>query len=287
MENAKYIHTVEIHNTRAAEEIVPVLMEWFHPVSVVDVGCGLGTWLNVFKQNGAKEILGIDGNHLDTTLLAINRDEVLLTDLEEEFGISRKFDLAISLEVAEHLSPDSADRFIESLTKLSDIIIFSAAIPNQGGQNHLNEQWIGYWESRFAKHDFVFTDEIRPLFWNNENIDWWYKQNMVIAIKKGIPAPFRNIKPPLNLVHPDLLELKNWIMNNMSETIKTNYSYIADLENEKEWQKKENSRLKTKTAEVESELKTIYDSMTWKLANRLVISPANKIRKFLDALKTG
>ncbi|MCX6278091.1 MAG: methyltransferase domain-containing protein [Bacteroidetes bacterium] len=287
MENNKYIHTVEIHNTRAAEEIVPVLMEWFHPNSVVDVGCGLGTWLNVFKLNGAKEILGIDGNHLDTTLLAINRNEVLLTDLEEEFGISRKFDLAISLEVAEHISSASADRFIESLTKLSDIIIFSAAIPNQGGQNHLNEQWIGYWESKFAEHDYVFTDEIRPLFWNNENVDWWYKQNMVIAIKKGIPVPFMNVKPPFNLVHPGLLELKNWIMNNMSETINTNYSYIGDLEKEKEWLKSENSRLKIRSAEVESELKKIYDSMTWKLANRLVIAPVNKIRKFLDALKTG
>ena len=246
MEQNKYIHTTDVHNTLAAEEIVPVLMEWFNQKSVVDVGCGLGTWLFVFKSHGVQEILGIDGTHLDTEIIVIDHKELLLTDLEQPFGDLRKFDLALSLEVAEHLSDASSDLFVESLTKLSDIIIFSAAIPNQGGQNHINEQWIGYWQSKFAKHHFIFTDEIRPLFWNNEKIEWWYKQNMVIAIKEGTPFPFSTIRPPLDLVHPDLFEMKNKSINDLYGMYYSNMSHIGELTKQLELLETENSMLKAK-----------------------------------------
>jgi len=281
MGNNKYVHTTDVHNTRAAMEIVPVLIEWFHPKSVVDIGCGLGTWLYVFKSLGIKEILGIEGHHLNTDLLVIDRDEVILTDLEEELGIVRKFDLALSLEVAEHLSKASADCFIQSLTKLSDIIVFSAAIPGQGGQNHINEQWIGYWQSQFIKHDFVFTDEIRPLFWNNEKIEWWYKQNMVIAIKKGTRSPFTEIKPPLDLVHPGLFEPRNALINYLREINDTNNLMVSNLKKEIECFENENKRLKIRLDKTELELKTIYDSITWKFIYRFVINPITKIRRML------
>jgi len=281
MEDHKYIHTTDVHNTIAAEAIVPVLMDWFHPTSVIDIGCGLGTWLYVFKSHGVEKILGVDGNHLDTNLVVINKDDLLLINLEEEFVIDRKFDLAISLEVAEHLSESSADHFIKSLTKLSDVIVFSAAIPGQGGQNHINEKWIGYWQSRFAKYDFLLSDEIRPLFWNNEKIEWWYRQNMVIAIKKGTLVPFRGIKSPLDLVHPELFLKTSLMVNFLNEINNTNVQSIADLKKENNQLENENSLLKIKSLQTESELETIYNSITWKLARKFIIKPGTMIMKIL------
>ena len=281
MESSKYIHTTDVHNTRAAEEIVPILMEWFHPKSVVDVGCGLGTWLYVFKTHGVTEVLGIEGNHLKTDLLAISKAEILLTDLEQEFIIDKKFDLAISLEVAEHLSSDSASQFIDSLTKLSNIIVFSAAIPNQGGQNHINEQWISYWQSIFTKHDFTLSDEIRAVFWNNDKIEWWYKQNMILAIKNGTLLPFKEMKPPLNLVHPDLFTIKISTINSLLEINSVNKHSINIHQMEIEKLENENRLLKNKLDTIESELKTIYNSNTWIFARKFIIIPITVIKKFL------
>lgn len=272
-----------MHNTLAAEEIVPVLMGWFNPSSVIDVGCGLGTWLYIFQLHGVSDILGIDGPHLDTAMLLIDKDKVLLTNLEEEFGIDRKFNLALCLEVAEHLSDASADRFIKSLTKLSDIIIFSAAVPNQDGQNHINEQWIDYWKLKFEAHGFILTDELRPVFWENQKVEWWYRQNMVIAMKKDIHFPFNVTKAPLNLVHPDLFGKKNETINYLKEIHKVNNQIIGDLMKENELLRKENNLLENKLTEIESELKTIYDSITWKLMHKLIIIPVSIIIKSLKS----
>ena len=284
MENSKYIHLTNVHNTLAAEEMVPVLIEWFHPKSVVDVGCGLGTWLYVFNSHGVKEILGIEGHHLNKDMLVISEDNVMLANLEEEFRITKKFDLALSLEVAEHLSESVSDRFIESLTMLSDVIVFSAAIPNQGGQNHINEQWIGYWQSRFEKHDFILTDEIRPLFWRNEKIEWWYKQNMVVAIKKGTQTPFRHIKPPLDLVHPLLFASKNKVIKYLKENENEKSLSIATLINENERIENENRQLKIRSFAAELELKKIHNSVTWRLASKFIIAPISILIKIFKRI---
>jgi SAM-dependent methyltransferase len=207
---------MEFFNTRVAEEIVPQIIKFFNPNSVVDVGCGIGTWLHVFKSLGIKDILGIEGDHLDTNLLMIDKEDILFLDLEKEFVINRKFDIALSLEVAEHLSAEAAANFIQSLAKLSNVIIFSAAIPGQEGQGHINEQWMDYWQMEFQKNDFEFYDLLRPLFWNNEKVDWWYRQNIIVAIRKGIPNDFSTNHFPLNIVHPKLFEYKNEIIRDLA-----------------------------------------------------------------------
>ena len=78
--------------------------------------------------------------------------------------ISDKYDLAISLEVAEHLSPSRSCGFIDDLTNLSDVVLFSAAIPMQGGTNHINEQPISYWANLFLERGFVPISCIRPKY---------------------------------------------------------------------------------------------------------------------------
>lgn len=190
-----YVHTELIHNLNAPREVVPFIMRLVKPISVLDVGCGTGTWLKAFEENGVTDYVGIDATFLDRSLLRIPENKFLAVDLQQQWSLNRKFDLAISLEVAEHLPTESADVFVASLVDHAETIVFSAAIPGQGGQNHINEQWPDYWQEKFLKHGYYFHDVIRPLIWNNKSVDWWYKQN-IFLIKQEKPAN----------------EIENWIL---------------------------------------------------------------------------
>jgi SAM-dependent methyltransferase len=206
---SKYIHQENIHNLNDPQKIIPVIVKLLKPNSVVDVGCGLGTFLSVFKQEGVKEVLGIDGSWVDKNLLKKNLElnEFKEMDLEKEIVLDKKYDLVLSLEVAEHLKADSAEIFIKSLVQAGNVILFSAALPKQGGQNHINEQWLTYWEALFNKHGYVIHDIIRPIFWNEESIFWWYKQNMVLVAPKNYDLSTELTECPIrNIVHPQLYE---------------------------------------------------------------------------------
>lgn len=209
-----YIHNLNVHNKKSALEVVPILMELLKPQSVVDLGCGLGDWLAVFQKNGVKKILGIDGNWVNKEHLYIKEDYFLEKNLTRPLKLNQKFDLAMSLEVAEHLPESVADIFVETLVNLSTKIIFSAAIPNQGGQNHINEQWYTYWIEKFEQKGFYCHDIIRPLIWENEKVEWWYKQNILLFTKE--PA-IEEKSLPLNIIHPDLLIDKMTIIQNISD----------------------------------------------------------------------
>lgn len=183
--DVKYFHSQETHNLKAPGIIVPFLIEQYKPTSILDVGCGIGTFLYIFQKEGIEDILGIDGEWVDISKLYISRDKFKTADLESGFDLKRKFDLILCLEVAEHLNENAANRFIKSLTDHGDIIIFSAALPGQGGDNHLNEKPFAYWQKKFEQYDYFFADIFRERFWNNENVNWWYKQNMFLVVKKS------------------------------------------------------------------------------------------------------
>lgn len=199
-----YFHTEVVHNYSAAREVVPLVMSLVNPASVLDVGCGIGTWLKVFEENGIQDYLGVDGKYVDLVKLKIPASQFYTSDLNKPLYLNRKFDLVLSLEVAEHIEEKSAEVFIESLLRHGDVHLFSAAIPGQLGQNHINEQWPEYWEKKFAKFGFYFHDVIRPEIWNNERVDFWYRQN-IFLVKKEKPSG-REISP-MSMVHPRLFEL--------------------------------------------------------------------------------
>jgi SAM-dependent methyltransferase len=181
---AKYIHTTKMHNTKAAEAFIPLLFKTVEiPHSVVDVGCGTGTWLRVFKESGVKKILGIDGDYVNLDLLHIDKSEFLTHDLSKPLILGKKFDLALCLEVAEHLPENSAEVLVDSLCNSSQRILFSAALPCQGGQNHLNEQSIEYWKNKFNNNGYLVKDIFRQEIWDDKRIEWWYRQNMFLIEK--------------------------------------------------------------------------------------------------------
>jgi SAM-dependent methyltransferase len=205
--NIPYIHKQDIHNLESPKEIVPIIMQILKPNSVIDFGCGLGTFLRCFKECGVKEVLGLDGDWVNKQLLFenIEENEFMAVNLEDKITLDRKFDLAISCEVAEHLSEKYADIFVKNLVNASDLIIFGASIPFQEGQNHLNEQWPTYWIEKFEKYGYKKYDILRPIFWNNSKIFWWYKQNMLLFSSKDIEIDQKYHQNYIDcIVHPEL-----------------------------------------------------------------------------------
>lgn len=208
----KYLHDSKAHNLRSPGIIVPKLIELLSPKSVIDIGCGWGTFLHVFEKNGITDIFGIDGAWVKEEDLFIKKENFAALELEKPIVPERQFDLVLCLEVAEHLDENAADTLIETLIGFGNTIVFSAAIKGQRGQNHVNEQMHDYWQKKFLNKGYVYYDALRPFFWNDENIDVWYKQNIFLVAHQSII--FNNSinatkvsYPVSTFVHPDLLAI--------------------------------------------------------------------------------
>lgn len=201
---------------RSARQVVPLVLELSRPSSVIDVGCGVGIWLSVFKELGIKDCMGIDGDYVDRSSLEILLDEFQPFDLENSLALGRTFDLVVSLEVAEHLPEECAETFVDSLTRLGDVILFSAAIPLQGGTHHVNEQWPDYWATHFLNRGYAPIDCLRKRFWRNDDVEWWYVQNILFFVKKSSLSNYPHLSTgyydaaldQLSLVHPRLYTTK-------------------------------------------------------------------------------
>lgn len=165
---------------RSAEVVIGVLSRMISFRSVIDVGCGIGTWLRAVEKCGISDVVGVDGEYVDRAALQIPADRFLPRDLTKPLKIDRTFDLAMSLEVAEHLPAKSAATFVNTLVDLAPIVLFSAAIPFQGGNQHVNEQWPDYWAELFKQHGYAMVDCVRARIWNDPSVEWWYAQNIFL-----------------------------------------------------------------------------------------------------------
>jgi SAM-dependent methyltransferase len=166
---------------------VAALVEDLLPVrSVLDIGCGRGAWLKAFLECGADNIVGFDGAYVDRSQLLIPSECFFTADLALPFDITERFDLAISVEVLEHLPHSVAPRLIETLCAAAPAVLFSAAIPGQGGTHHVNERWPEYWEQLFAMNAFVQLDPIRRHVFANPEVASWYKQNVYLYVHRSL-----------------------------------------------------------------------------------------------------
>ena len=152
--------------------------------SAIDIGCGAGGWLKTFAEmTPGADIYGVDHPAAPKSEMFIDPAQFEGRDLSAPFDLGRKFDLAMSLEVAEHISPEKADVFLDNLARHADVVLFSAAIPRQGGTGHVNEQWPDYWAAKMAARGFALHDVVRPLIWNSDAAAFWYKQNALLFVR--------------------------------------------------------------------------------------------------------
>ncbi len=200
------ISTGSLHSAR---RVIPFIFNHINSIHrVVDVGCGNGAWLSVCKDFG-RQVIGIDGNTISHNKRFVTEDEYILHDLRKPLPHLGKFDLCMSLEVAEHLPHSVASRFVNDLCSLSDLVLFSAAIPGQTGEGHVNEQWPNYWIDIFVQKGYAPIDIIRPNFWMDDSIEWWYAQNCFLFCNKSynkyqdlLSLQNKFLRSPLPFVHP-------------------------------------------------------------------------------------
>ena len=235
---------------RSAVIAVPLLIDLFEPRSVLDVGCGTGVWLSVFQEHGVEDILGIDGPWVEQRQREIPDVFFRECDLTQPVALERTFDLALCLEVAEHLPADAAPLLVQSLTALSPVIVFSAAIPGQGGEGHINEEWPSFWSRYFAAHGYVCFTGLRHRLWPTEAVEFWYRQNMLCFVAEARPdlvdrASRENegsAAGPLDVVHPQL---------------------YLQVSRELEWRRRDIDRLEREIQETRAELRAIESSKAW------------------------
>ncbi|MEP9376351.1 hypothetical protein ABLE91_06555 [Aquabacter sp. CN5-332] len=168
----------------SARTILPDLMSLFQVRSLLEVGCGNAHWAQAAIHAGVEDCLAVDGPWNKAEELLIDPQLYRVRDLSESLNLERRFDMSVCLEVAEHLDGAFSDILVNSLTASADIVLFSAAIPLQGGYRHVNEQWPSWWQSKFSAAGFDVFDLVRPKHWLNRDIHYWYRQNTFVYVRR-------------------------------------------------------------------------------------------------------
>jgi SAM-dependent methyltransferase len=202
---------------KAALAVARLVMGYAPVASVVDIGCATGTWLAAFAELGIARVCGIDGPWVARDLLQIPAESFVEAELDRSaIPNCGRFDLAMSLEVAEHLPASRADALIRALTEMSSLVLFSASIPHQpGAVNHINEQWPDYWVERFVERGYRPVDCIRRRIWSHPDIVpryGYYAQNILPYADAGMLAGNEALRAEaaatardaLAIVHPSM-----------------------------------------------------------------------------------
>ncbi len=215
---------------RSAHEVAKVLQQYFSPHSMLDVGCGVGTWIKAFSEYFPDlDYFGVDGAYVKEKDLVVEQKHFKGMDISEPFDLGKKFDLVISLEVGEHIAHQKASVFVENICRHGDFVMFSAAIPGQGGTFHVNEQFPEYWANLFEANGFVCVDFMRPLIWENKNIEYWYRQNMLVFVKPEKLAELHFLSEAVKTTR------KNWIYKPHPELMQYKTSLVKQLLNPIGW----------------------------------------------------
>lgn len=176
-----------------------------HPFySLLDIGAGTGSWLAAARAHGVTEVLGVDGVLADEGLLCVPRELIMIHDLRRPFRLGRRFDVAICLEVAEHLPESSAEVLIESICAHTNFVFFSAATPGQQGEHHINCKPPSYWQRKFNTCGFICSDDLRARIWTEREMEAWYRQNLFVARRDPEMA---GREPRIrHLIHPEMIQ---------------------------------------------------------------------------------
>lgn len=235
--DAAFFDYVNSGSVSSAQRLLPAIREALPIASVLDVGCGQGAWLSVWKQIGVEDILGIDGDYVERDRLLIPESRFKSEDLSRPFSLGRKFDLVQSLEVAEHLPKASAASFVKQLCGHGEIILFSAAPPGQGGDHHINEQSYEFWRELFQQNDYHAFDFVRPLIANHlDEVEPWYRYNTFLYVAHTrvamLPEPILATLVPettrLTDVSPPLYRLRKVLVNLLPVSLMTRVAKVKE-----------------------------------------------------------
>jgi SAM-dependent methyltransferase len=193
-------------SARSAAVVVPLLLSFLPVRSIADVGCGVGPWAAEFLANGVPDVWGIDGDYVDRSQLRIPPDRFSVHDLTTSLQLDRTFDLAVCLEVGEHLPESRARGLVVDLTSLAPCVLFSAAVPGQGGNHHINEQYLSYWIDLFQRQGYEGIDPIRPRILGDNSVEWWYQQNIVMFAAPKHPLLAKEFPRPQPIICQHLYE---------------------------------------------------------------------------------
>lgn len=185
----KFIRYAATSSRYAASQVISLLLPALDICSVLDIGCAGGGWLKEWRQAGIGDVLGVDGDYVNAADLEIEPEHFVSKDLGRPFDLGKTFDLVQSLEVAEHIDQAAADVFVSNVVKHARrYILFSAAVPGQGGEHHVNEQPYDFWRERLAGHDFIAYDFVRPRIAQDHRISFWYRYNILLFVKSAYAA---------------------------------------------------------------------------------------------------
>lgn len=199
-----YDHGSNVHTAEGPRAALPLILGGRKPGSLLDVGCGTGTWLAAALEFGVKDIFGVDGVAIPPEQMRIPARLCKHVDLTKPLDLGRRFDCVLCLEVAEHLDASTAGILIASLARHSDLVIFSAACPGQPGQHHVNCQWPAYWQDLFNERGYACSEDARWNIWNDSRIESWYRQNLFIAQRDpGSAGNEPRLRP---VIHPAIFE---------------------------------------------------------------------------------
>jgi len=195
-------------SARSAEVVVPLVYGALRPSSVLDLGCGCGIWLAQWQRSGVTDVFGVDGAYVAEKDLAIPPACFRAHDLSAPLDLGRRFALAQSLEVAEHLPESRARGFVADLCHHSDIVIFGSAPPGQGGENHINERPYDYWRALFAEEGYDPYDFIRPQVSGRQEVAPWHRYNPILYVRQAradeLPEAVRVTRVPAGSAIADL-----------------------------------------------------------------------------------
>ncbi|MCW2529614.1 MAG: hypothetical protein JWM76_4474 [Pseudonocardiales bacterium] len=182
-----FYDTLNDAGSTSAAIVLELVLRLLQVESAIDVGCGTGIWANTLVEQGVSDVLAIDGDYVPRDQLRIDEHRFKSVDLSQGFDLGRQFDLAVCVEVAEHLTEQRADEFVNDLCRLAPAVVFSAATPGQGGTHHVNEQWPDYWIDRFARNGYTAWDVVRPQIRYDPRVAWIYRQNVMLMLHPEHP----------------------------------------------------------------------------------------------------
>jgi 2-polyprenyl-3-methyl-5-hydroxy-6-metoxy-1,4-benzoquinol methylase len=178
-----YASVVEDGAARSAEIMAASIRREFAPRTVVDVGCGTGALLDAMRSQGIG-VAGFEYSEAALELCRMRGLDVIKVDFERDvLDFKETFDVAVSVEVAEHLPGSVADRYVDLLTSLSEVVVLTAAPPGQGGTDHVNEQPQAYWIAKFAARSFLHVEELSARWrdeWKAGGVAGWYYRNVMV-----------------------------------------------------------------------------------------------------------